>query len=81
MHNYRPWCDILTDLPEEAKANTITSSYYGARSGRLWDNFDKFETISNKGTKLSMAITMAWDGSYDVKVSVIHVGMQKVNLN
>ncbi|KAK7688526.1 hypothetical protein QCA50_008064 [Cerrena zonata] len=78
MHNYRPWCDILTDLPEEANSDTITSSYYGSRSGRLWDNFDKFETTSNMGTKLSMAITMAWDGSYDVKVAIIQAGTQKL---
>lgn len=38
IHNYHPWCDILTDLEEGARATRITQSYYRVLNGRLWDN-------------------------------------------
>ena len=70
VHNYNPWCDILTDLPPEACANVITRSYYEARSGRLWDNFKEYNITSSIGTKVSIAIAMAWDGTFVAKVEI-----------
>ncbi|KAK7688527.1 hypothetical protein QCA50_008065 [Cerrena zonata] len=70
IHNYNPWCDILTDLPPEAYADAITVSYYGPRSGRLWDNFKEYSIQSSKGTQLSIVISMAWDGTFVAKVTI-----------
>jgi hypothetical protein len=70
IHNYNPWCDILTDLPDEAKANGITLSYYQSRSGRLWDNLKTYETTSSQGTLISLVISKSWDGTFVAKVTI-----------
>ena len=70
IHNYHPWCDILTDLPDEAKANGITRSYYQSRSGRLWDNLKTYEKKSAQGTFISLVISESWDGSFIAKVTI-----------
>ena len=70
IHNYNPWCDILTDLPDEAKANGITHSYYQSRSGKLWDNLKEYEMTSSRGTFISLVISESWDGSFIAKVTI-----------
>ena len=70
IHNYKPWCDILTDLPDEANSNGITQSYYQSRSGRLWDNLKAYETTSSQGTSISLVISESWDGTFVAKVTI-----------
>ena len=70
IHNYHPWCDILTDLPDEANSNGITQSYYQSRSGRLWDNLKAYETTSSQGTSISLVISESWDGTFVAKVAI-----------
>ena len=68
IHNYRPWCGIATDLPDEATARGITQSYYGPQA-RSWDH-DKYELTSLKGTFISVDISQSWDGTFITKVTI-----------
>jgi hypothetical protein len=70
IHNYHPWCDIIIDLPDEARASGITLSYYQSRSGKLWENLKKYETTSSQGTFISLVISESLDGSYVAKVTI-----------
>jgi Fungal fruit body lectin len=70
IHNYKPWCDILTDLPDGANSSGITLSYYQSRSGRLWDNLTTYERASSQGTFISLVISESWDGTFIAKVTI-----------
>ncbi|KAI9462628.1 fungal fruit body lectin-domain-containing protein [Russula earlei] len=63
MHNDKPWCDIVVDVPDNALAQLITNSYYESRPGRFSANSDKNETTSSRGTIISLTISdLQWDG-------------------
>ncbi|KAI9462631.1 fungal fruit body lectin-domain-containing protein [Russula earlei] len=63
MHNDKPWCDIVVDVPGNAVSQLITNSYYESRSGRLSANSEKEERTSSRGTIISLTISdLQWDG-------------------
>ncbi|KAI9460334.1 Cytolysin/lectin [Russula earlei] len=71
MHNYNPWCDIITDLPAEVKLSILNKTYYESRSGRLWANSTREEKVSSRGTKVLLNISdLQWDGSYMVTITI-----------
>ena len=76
IYDEKVWSDILTDLPQEATADGITKSYYGPRRGRLSDSANRVETTSSLGTCISLVVSMMWDGSYAVKVTIDNTGVQ-----
>ena len=69
IHSYNPWCNIITDLPVEAKANGITLTYYQSWGTKLRENRKKYETTSSQGTLISLVISDSWDESFNVKVT------------
>ena len=60
VHNYRRWCDILTDITHKDTGVQINPTYYqdasvpGSRSPMLWKQLDKIEKTDSKGKKFAV---------------------------
>ena len=60
VHNYKRWCDIVTDLASSNTGVEVHPTYYqdasvaGSRSGMLWKQLDKIEKTDSKGKKFAV---------------------------
>jgi len=70
VHNYKRWCDIVPDLPNNETGVVINPKYYHDWSGRREKQLSNFSTTSAKDRKLSIDYTTA-DGHNLVAIIVI----------
>ncbi|KAG2118393.1 lectin 2b [Suillus clintonianus] len=57
VHNYKRWCDIVTDLGPGDTSLKILPEYYVASSPKnemLWKQLDQISVKSKKGTKVAL---------------------------
>lgn len=60
VHNYKRWCDIVTDLAPRDSAAQIHPAYYqdgsipGSRTGMLWKQLDRIEKTDAKQRKFAI---------------------------
>ncbi|KAI9732133.1 MAG: hypothetical protein M1834_004229 [Cirrosporium novae-zelandiae] len=55
IHNYKRWCDIVTDLKEDDTAKNINPAYYGGlKSDIIWTQHSTFATTTKRGSKLKI---------------------------
>lgn len=60
IHNYKRWCDIVTDLKSTDTALAIHPQYYldasapGSRSDMLWKQLPSIEKTDSKGRKFAV---------------------------
>ncbi|KAI9462626.1 hypothetical protein F5148DRAFT_1286402 [Russula earlei] len=71
IHDYKPWCDILTDLPAKARLSIINKTYYGIRGDRRLANSSRERKVTSRGTAVLLQISgLQWDGSYNATVTI-----------
>ena len=60
VHNYKRWCDIVTDLAPKDTGVAIQPTYYkdgggdGSRNDMLWKQLSKIEKTDAKGNSFSV---------------------------
>jgi len=57
VHNYKRWCDIVPDVPNNETGVVINPKYYHDWSGRREKQLSSFSTTSATGRKLSIDYT------------------------
>ncbi|KAI9462632.1 hypothetical protein F5148DRAFT_218669 [Russula earlei] len=71
IHNGKPWCDIITDLPAKAKLPVINKTYYQSRGESLLANSTRARKVSLRGTVVLLKISgLEWDGGYTATVTI-----------
>ncbi|KAI9452022.1 Cytolysin/lectin [Russula earlei] len=71
IHNDKPWCDIVLNLPDNADLSIINNSYYKSRVKPLEANSTRARRVSSRGTTVLLEISeMEWDGGYTAKVTI-----------
>jgi len=56
VHNYKRWCDIVTDLVAQDSGVKLQPEYYesGKRNEMLWKQLPEIEKTSAKGRKITV---------------------------
>ncbi|KAH9924532.1 lectin [Fomitopsis serialis] len=70
-HNYKRWCDSVTDLTPDDSAVRIQPEYYGgARGGMLWKQLAEISKKSSKGTQIDVKYTSEKDTVFKVHITI-----------
>ncbi|KAF8066958.1 lectin 2a [Lyophyllum atratum] len=72
VHNYKRWCDIITDLKDKDTSMEIHPTYYnsGTRGGMLWKQLDSIEKTSATGKKISLKYNVADGNKLSVYITI-----------
>jgi hypothetical protein len=73
IHNYKRWCDIVTDLEPEDTGMKIQPGYYletNPRYAMLWKQLDQIEKKSAKGTTVDVKYVEAEGNSLVVHLTI-----------
>ncbi|KAG2066144.1 lectin 3a [Suillus decipiens] len=73
VHNYKRWCDIVTDLAPGDTAMKIQPEYYmdgNPRNEMLWKQLAEIQKTSKKGTKVEVKYVQEFA---DGKSFVVHI--------
>ncbi|KAG1721744.1 lectin 2a [Suillus lakei] len=73
IHNYKRWCDIVTDLAPGDTAMKIQPEYYSDSSSRnqmLWKQLDQMQTKSAKGTLVAVKYVKEEGNSFVVHINI-----------
>ena len=73
VHNYKRWCDIVTDLAPGDTNMKIQPDYYSETNPRydmLWEQLDQIEKKSAKGTTVNVKYVEAEGDSLVVHLTI-----------
>jgi len=71
VHNYKPWCGMVTDLAPGDTCMKIQPEYYGNGSAnKSWVQVDHMEKRSAKGTKVQVKFVQAEGHALVVHITI-----------
>jgi len=71
IHNYKRWCDIVTDLAPGDTCMKIQPDYYsGPRDGMLWKQLDHIRKWTARGTAVDVKYVKQSGDSFVVHISI-----------
>ncbi|KAG9010287.1 hypothetical protein FRB94_010637 [Tulasnella sp. JGI-2019a] len=72
VHNYKPWCNVVTDLSSSDDATSILSSFYGSGArNQGWVQVQEDKKTTSKGASVQVRFTIADGNSLAADIIII----------